>query len=119
MIGMSRNYREINGKISIQEKYYISDLKMTGQEFAKVVRGHLSIENNLHWILDVHFREDWSLCKEENALKNLSIIRKICYNLTKLDPINTKSSFKKKLTLYNHNLDNIKRLIFNVIPKEY
>ena len=78
-----------------------------------------TIENNLHWILDVHFREDWSLCKEESVLKNLSIIRKICYNLTKLDPINTKLSFKKKLTLYNHNLDNIKRLIFNVIPTEY
>ena len=119
MIGMSRNYREINGEVSIQEKYYISDLKMTGEEFAKVIRSHWTIENNLHWILDVHFREDWSLCKEENVLKNLSIIRKICYNLTKLDPINTKLSFKKKLTLYNHNLDNIKRLIFNVIPNEY
>lgn len=119
MIGMSRNYREINGEVSIQEKYYISDLKMTGEEFAKVIRSHWTIENNLHWILDVHFREDWSLCKEENALKNLSLIRKICYNLTKLDPINTKLSFKKKLTLYNHNLDNIKRLIFNVIPTEY
>ena len=47
-----------------------------------------SIENNLHWILDVHFRENWSLCKEENTLKNLSTIRKICYNLTKLEPFN-------------------------------
>ena len=70
-------------------------------------------------IFDVHFREDWSLCKEEKTLKNLSIIRKICYNLTKLDPINTKLIFKKKLALYNHNLDNIKKLIFNVIPNEY
>ena len=94
-------------------------LRPYNEEFAKVIRSHWSIENNLHWILDVHFREDWSLCKEENALKNLSIIRKICYNLTKLDPINTKLSFKKKLTLYNHNLDNIKRLIFNVIPTQY
>lgn len=119
MIGMTRNYREINNEVSIQEKYYISDLKLSGEEFARVVRGHWAIENNLHWILDVHFREDWSLCKKENALKNLSLIRKICYNLTKLDPINTKLSFKKKLTLYNHNLDNIKRLIFNVIPSEY
>ena len=51
--------------------------------------------------------------------KNLSLIRKNCYNLTKLNPINTKLSFKKKLTLYNHNLDNIKRLIFNVNPSEY
>lgn len=119
MIGMTRNYREINGEVSLKEKYYISDLKLSGEEFAKVVRKHWSIENNLHWILDVHFREDWSLCKEENAVKNLSTIRKICYNLTKLDPFNTKLSFKKKLTLYNHDLNNIKKLIFNVIPSEY
>ncbi len=119
MIGMTRNYREINGKVSIQEKYYISDLKLSGEEFARVVRGHWSIENNLHWILDVHFQEDWSLCKGEYSLKNLSTIRKICYNLTKLDPFNTKLSFNKKLTLYNHDLNNIKRLIFNVVPTEY
>lgn len=119
MIGMTRNYREINNEVSIQEKYYISDLKLSGEEFARVVRGHWAIENNLHWILDVHFREDWSLCKEENALKNLSTIRKICYNLTKLDPFNSKLSFNKKLTLYNHDLNNIKKLIFNVIPSEY
>lgn len=55
---MTRNYRELNGKVSIQEKYYISDLKLIGEEFARVVRGHWSIENNLHWMLDVHFRED-------------------------------------------------------------
>jgi len=112
MIGMTRNYREINGEVSIQEKYYISDLKLSGEEFARVVRGHWSIENNLHWILDVHFREDWRLCKQENALKNLSTIRKICYNLTKLDPFNTKLSFNKKLTLYNHDLNKIKSHIF-------
>lgn len=119
MIGMTRNYREINEEVSIQEKYYISDLKLTGEEFSRVVRGHWSIENNLHWILDVHFREDWSLCKEERAIKNLATIRKICYNLTKLDPFNPKLSFNKKLTLYNHDFNNIKKLIFNVIPSEY
>ena len=118
LIGMTRNYREINGDVSIQEKYYISDLKLTAEDFAKFTRGHWSIENNLHWILDVHFREDWNLCKKENALKNLAVIRKICYKLTKLDPFNTKLSFKKKLTLYNHDLNNIKRLIFNVVTTE-
>lgn len=119
LIGMTRNYREINGNVSIQEKYYISDLRLSVENFANYTRRHWSIENNLHWILDVHFREDWNLCKEENALKNLAVIRKICYNLTKLDPFNTKLSFKKKLTLYNHDLNNIKRLIFNVVPTEY
>lgn len=58
LISMTRNYREINGTLSIQEKYYISDLKLSSEDFAKFTRGHWSIENNLHWILDVHFRKD-------------------------------------------------------------
>ncbi len=48
MIGMTRNYRKINDEVSVQEKYYISDLKLSGEEFSRVVRGHWSIENNLH-----------------------------------------------------------------------
>ena len=71
MIGMTRNYREINDEVYVQKKYYISDLKLSGKEFSSVVRGHWSIENNLHGILDVHFREDWNLCKEKNAMKKL------------------------------------------------
>ena len=36
MLGITRNYREINGEVSIQEKYYISDLKLSAKEFARV-----------------------------------------------------------------------------------
>ena len=59
------------------------------------------------------------MAEEENAMKNLATIRKICYNLTKLDPFNPKLSFNKKLTLYNHDFNNIKKLIFSVVPLEY
>ena len=52
-------------------------------------------------------------------MKNLATIRKICYNFTKLDPFNPKLSFNKKLTLYNHDFNNIKKLMFSVVPLEY
>lgn len=115
MLGMTRNFREINGNLSIQDKYYILDTKISAQEFLEITRKHWSIENNLHWILDVHFREDFSKAKQGHAIHNLSLLRKICYNLVKLDHSFGNISFKKKLIMYNHDLNNLKSLIFNVI----
>lgn len=116
MIGMTRNFRESNGNLSIQDKYYILDTKISAQEFLEITRKHWSIENNLHWILDVHFREDFSKAKQGHSIYNLSLLRKICYNLVKLDHSFGNISFKKKLIMYNHDLNNLKNLIFNVIP---
>ena len=116
MIGMTRNLREINGNLSLQDKYYILDTKISSQEFLEITRKHWSIENNLHWILDVHFREDFSKAKQGHAIHNLSLLRKICYNLVKMDNSFGKISFKKKLILYNHDLNNLKSLIFQLIP---
>lgn len=116
MIGMTKNFREMNGNLSIQDKYYILDTKISSQEFLEITRKHWSIENNLHWILDVHFREDFCKAKQGHAIHNLSLLRKICYNLVKLDNSFGKISFKKKLILYNHDLNNLKSLIFEVFP---
>lgn len=116
MIGMTRNYREINGELSIQDKYYILDLELSAEEFGKVTRKHWSIENKLHWILDVHFREDFNHSKLKNSIHNFSLLRKICYNLIKLDTSIGNRPINKKIMYYNHNLDNLKRLIFGIIP---
>lgn len=116
MIAMTRNFREINGDVSIQDKFYILDLVLKAEEVGNITRKHWSIENNLHWILDVHFREDFNKSKIKNSIHNLSLLRKICYNLVKLDDSFGKKPINKKMMLYNHNLDNLKRLIFEVLP---
>lgn len=116
MIGMTRNYREINGDLSIQDKYYILDLELPAKEFGKITREHWSIENKLHWILDVHFREDFNRSKIKNSIHNFSLLRKICYNLIKLDDSIGNKPINKKIMFYNHNPDNLKRLIFDIIP---
>jgi len=113
---MTRNTREIKGKVSVQEKYYISNLKTTVKEFAEITRGHWSIENNLHWVLDVHFREDSSKSKQGHSIHNLSLIRKICYNLVKLDTVAPRKEINKKIMWYQNNFDNLKNLIFDIIP---
>lgn len=118
-IGLVKNKREINGEISIQYKFYITDIDISAEKFAEVTRNHWQIENNLHWILDVHFREDWSKSKKDNIIENLALLRKICYNLVKLDDSFGNISFKKKLNRYNYDFSNLNNLLFNVIVKSF
>jgi predicted transposase YbfD/YdcC len=96
-VGMVENTREINGVTTIERKYCILDIDITPEKFAELTRNHWQIENSLHWILDVHFKEDSSASKKGNSIFNLSLLRKICCNLIKLDHSFGNISFKKKL----------------------
>ena len=99
-------------------RYYILDQNISAEEMSHIVRGHWEIENNLHWVLDVHFREDACKVKVKKAMQNLSLIRKICYNLIKLDKRFDKKkrmTYKKMSMLYNCHLEYIEDLIFERI----
>lgn len=78
-----------------EERYYISSLPGNADFMNRAVRKHWFIENKLHWILDVIFKEDYSRVRTGNGAENLNTIRKIALNTIKLD--NTiKTSFKNK-----------------------
>lgn len=66
-IGKVRSIREINGKTSDKTRYFICSRKLEAEEFAKAVRAHWSIENCLHWVMDVVFRDDDSRVCIRNA----------------------------------------------------
>ena len=75
----------------------------------------LGNRNSLYWVPDVHFREDACKIKAEKAMQNLSLIRKICYNLMKLD-----TRFGKKMSmLYAYHLEYVQELIFSENCKEH
>ena len=93
-----------------------------------MVRNHWQIENNLHWVLDMYFYEDLSRTSKDNSLENLSLVRKICYNIIKLDTrydkINkngnlVKLSIKRKINRYNLYPQEFEELLFSVIPSLY
>ena len=64
-------------------RYYISSLKTSATEFKHIIRSHWSIENKLHWTLDVSFNEDKSRKREGNAAQNFAVLTKIALNLLK------------------------------------
>ena len=116
-IGMVRVYRCVKGKMDITDHFYIMDTKISMAMFVKTTRNHWNIECGLHWRLDVILNEDRSRNRVGHSIANLSAVRKIVFNLVRLDTSFGKISFEKKLSRYKFNFSNIENLIFNVLPK--
>lgn len=72
------------GESHIEERYYLCSIKPIAELFAIAVRRHWNIENNLHWTLDVVFREDSLGSKEKKAVHNLGLIRRFVMFIIKL-----------------------------------
>lgn len=73
----------IGGKKTLERRYFISSLEADAELAIKCVRGHWSIENQLHWCLDIGFREDDSRVREATSAENLATLRHIGINLLK------------------------------------
>lgn len=116
-IGKVTTYKEEKGKTTTEDSYYIASKKMLIQTFEEATRSHWNIETGLHWKLDVIMNEDHSTSKIGNSIENLSIVRKIVFNLARLDnSFGDKVTLKKKITRYMLDFTNIENLIFEVIP---
>jgi len=72
------------GTESIQSVYYISDRVLEVEEFACLVRDHWKVEDSLHWVLDNTFREDRSTSRKGYAVENISLMRKVAYNIIRI-----------------------------------
>ena len=87
------------GVTSMQTRYYISSLKDPSPEAIQYsVRAHWGIENNLHWTIDMAFREDDSRIRTDNAPANMAVLRHIALNLIRGDKtrkVGIKASAKK------------------------
>jgi len=77
--------RQRGGKTQIATRYFISSWNGSAQDFLRCVRGHWSIENGLHWVLDIAFREDESRIRNHYAPQNMAVLRHLALNLLKQD----------------------------------
>lgn len=104
-----------NEEVRITEHYYIIDFEITVNQLIEAIRDHWNIECGLHWKLDVILDEDHSRNRVQNSINNLSIMRKIVFNLASLDNSFGKVPLQRKLTRYMLDFKNIEKLIFDII----
>jgi predicted transposase YbfD/YdcC len=120
MLGMVESLRKVGDKESAPERrYYISSRMMPAAAFASAVRAHWGIENNVHWMLDVNFREDAATVRKDHAADNLSRLKRIVLNLLKVETATAsfgKISLAKKRKLASWD-DGYRTAILGIEPK--
>src|SRR4051812_24780660 len=85
-IGLATSCCVRDGKETVEVRYYISSLEVDVKRFARAVRGHWSIENGCHWVLDMTFREDESRLRERHLRENFAWLNRFALSLLKQHP---------------------------------
>ncbi|MCF2150813.1 ISAs1 family transposase [Desmonostoc muscorum LEGE 12446] len=80
-VGMVESVRSLEGKTTVETRYFISSLEDNAQQFGNSIRSHWGVENSLHWVLDVALKEDDCRIRKDNAPENFAILRHIAVNL--------------------------------------
>jgi len=80
-IAMIQAERRIGSEKSVKRRYFISSLESNAQRLLHAARTHWEIENKLHWVLDITFREDDCRVRKENGAQNFAVLRHIALNL--------------------------------------
>ena len=75
--------REIRGEVSTERRYYIASAALSAARFNSIVREHWRIENSLHWVLDVEFKEDQSRLRKGHGARNMAVVRHFALNLVR------------------------------------
>ena len=87
--------RQQGERTSLESRYYLLSQAFLPERFNAIVREHWGIENRLHWMLDVVFNEDQSRNRKDHCPENLALLRKLAFNLARLEP--SKGSMRGKL----------------------
>jgi len=115
-IHRGENGEILDEKPTTETEAYIISKQMKAEEFACYSRKHWAIENSLHWVLDDALREDRCTARRGHATENLALMRKIVYNLLKLDPNIKGMSVRAKQVYFRNNPDAVIHLLFHVMP---
>jgi len=95
-VAMCCTERTVKGKTTAEVRCYIGSRKMGVRQYAKAMRRHWRIENNLHWHLDISFGEDDSRIQERHAAANFALLRKMALSLLKQNPRKDSIARKRK-----------------------
>jgi len=94
--GAVESVRDIDGVVTTDRRYYLLSLSRDVRLFAKASRLHWGVENSVHWLLDVVFKEDQSRSREGYAAQNLATLRRLALNALKREKSKTSMRLKVK-----------------------
>jgi len=94
-VGMVEAQRSVNGVTTSEQRYYILSFPSTAKAFGHAVRSHWQIENMVHWVLDLAFREDECRIRMDHGPENFAVLRHLALNLLRHET-SFKGSIKSK-----------------------
>jgi predicted transposase YbfD/YdcC len=80
-LGLVERQRRVGDRVTVEQHYYLLSAPLTAAAFGEAIRSHWGIENRLHWVLDVTFREDGCRARVGHAAQNLAVLRHLALNL--------------------------------------
>jgi predicted transposase YbfD/YdcC len=112
-IGMTITYRHADLDCDGDVRYYINSFASDAKRFAGAVRGHWGIENSLHWVMDVTFREDDSRIHKDYGGENVSWLRRLAISLIKRDTT-IKDSIRSKRIRAGYDVEFLKQILASI-----
>jgi len=100
-IAMVETRIETGDEVRVERRCYISSRSLTAKSFAEAARAHWAIENGLHWVLDVEFKEDQSRLRRGHGAANMAMIRHLALNLIRAMPGSQSIKAKRKLATWD------------------
>jgi predicted transposase YbfD/YdcC len=103
--------RELKGRVEHEKRYYLSSLEKEAKEMLTIVRSHWAIENSLHYVLDIAFKDDESRIRKGNAPMNMGIIKHAALNLLRKNQ-RKRESIKQLRKIAGWNHERLSQIIF-------
>lgn len=100
---MIESKRETGSKIDTETRFYITSATDPAKKLAAVVRLHWAIENSLHWVMDMVFRDDECRINAGHAPANFTTVKHIAHNLIRRSPAKDSMRLKRKVAAWNDN----------------
>ena len=93
--------REIGGKIEQETRFYITSLVMLANQLGPIVRSHWAVENSLHWVMDMVFRDDECRVRTNHAPANFTTLKHMAHNLIRRAPGKDSLRLRRKVAAWD------------------
>ncbi len=100
-VAMVESRREIDARVEHETRFYITSLGLPADKLASAIRSHWAVENSLHWVMDMVFRDDECRVRKDHAPANFTTLKHIALNLTRRAPSKDSLRLKRKVAAWD------------------